>query len=49
MLFVIKNKNLLKTYGRKARRRVEANFDQNLLTEKLSEFIDLKRKLIKFA
>ena len=43
MLFVIKNKNLLKIYGRKARRRVEVNFDENLLTKKFLEFIDLRK------
>ncbi len=46
MLFVMKNKNLLKTYGRKARRRVEMNFNEDLLAKKLFEFINLKRKLL---
>jgi glycosyltransferase involved in cell wall biosynthesis len=41
MLFAIKNKKLLKIYGQKARRRVEINFDENLLTKKFLEFIDL--------
>ena len=43
MLFAIKNKNLLKIYGQKARRRVEINFDENLLTKKFLEFIDLRK------
>ena len=46
MLFVMKNKNLLKTFGQKARRRVEMNFDEDLLAKKLFEFINLKRKLL---
>jgi hypothetical protein len=43
MLFAIKNKKLLKIYGQKARRRVEINFDENLLTKKFLEFIDLRK------
>ena len=46
MLFVMKNKNLLKAFGQKARRRVEMNFDEDLLAKKLFEFINLKRKLL---
>ena len=49
MLFAIKNRNLLKIFGQKARKRVEMNFDEDLLTKKLLEFINLKIKLIKFT
>ena len=42
MLFAIKNRTLLKKYGREARKRVEKKFDENLLTKKLLEFINLK-------
>lgn len=48
MLFVLKNRNLLKIYGRNARKRVEMNFAEDLITKKLFEFINLKKKLIKF-
>jgi glycosyltransferase involved in cell wall biosynthesis len=49
MLFALKNRNLLKIFGQKARKRVEMNFDEDLLTKKLLEFINLKIKLIKFT
>ena len=42
MLFVLKNRNLIKTWGQKARKRVEMNFDKNLLTKKLLEFLHSK-------
>jgi glycosyltransferase involved in cell wall biosynthesis len=40
MLFVIKNKKLLKRYGQRARKRVEKNFEENLISQKLLEFIN---------
>ena len=40
MLFVIKNKKLLKKYGKNARKRVEKNFEENLITQKFLEFIN---------
>ena len=40
MLFAIKNKKLLKKYGQKARRRVEKNFQENLISKKFLEFIN---------
>lgn len=46
MLYVIKNRNLLKMYGKKARKRVEIDFNENLLTKKFLDFIN-KKKLIK--
>jgi len=42
MLFVLKNRNLLKILGQKARKRVELNFEENLLTTKLLEFFNSK-------
>ena len=42
MLFAVKNRSLLKKYGREARKRVEKKFDANLITKKLLEFINLK-------
>ena len=42
MLFVLKNRNLLKIWGQKAKKRVELNFDENLLTKKLLEFFHSK-------
>ena len=39
MLFVIKNKKMLKKFGLKSRLRVEKDFDENLISEKLLEFI----------
>jgi glycosyltransferase involved in cell wall biosynthesis len=42
MLFVLKNRNLLKIWGQKAKKRVELNFDENLLTKKLLEFFQSK-------
>ncbi len=40
MIFAIKNKRLLKKYGKSARKRVEQNFDENLISQKLLEFIN---------
>jgi glycosyltransferase involved in cell wall biosynthesis len=48
MLFVLKNRNLLKIYGRNARKRAEMNFNEKLLVKKFLEFINLKKKLVKF-
>lgn len=42
MLFVIKNRKLIKKYGLKARKRVEKKFDENLISIKLLNFINLK-------
>ena len=42
MLFVIKNKRLLKKYGKRARKRVEIKFEENLISEKFLEFIKSK-------
>jgi glycosyltransferase involved in cell wall biosynthesis len=46
MLYAINNRNLLKTYGKKARKRVVINFNANLLAKKFLDFIN-KKKLIK--
>jgi|694.fasta_scaffold120914_2 glycosyltransferase involved in cell wall biosynthesis len=40
MLFVIRNKKLLKSYGQRARKRVKKNFEENLISKKLLEFIN---------
>ena len=40
MLFVIKNKNLLKKYGQRARKRVKKNFEENLVTQRFLEFVN---------
>ena len=42
MLFVIKNKKLIKKYGKNARKRVKKNFDENVISQKFLEFINLK-------
>lgn len=42
MLFILKNKKLLKKYGQRARKRVEENFEENLISQKLFEFISSK-------
>ena len=42
MLFILKNKKLLKKYGQRARKRVEENFEENLISQKLFEFINSK-------
>lgn len=42
ILYVIKNKNLVKKYGKNARKMVKINFDENLLTKKLCNFIKSK-------
>jgi glycosyltransferase involved in cell wall biosynthesis len=39
MLYVIKNRKLLKKYGKRARKRVEKKFEENLISEKFLEFI----------
>ena len=39
MLLVIKNRKLLKKYGKRARKRVEKKFEENLISEKFLEFI----------
>ena len=39
MLFVIKNRKLLKKYGQRARKRVKKKFEENLISEKFLEFI----------
>ena len=39
MIFAIKNRALLKKYGRAARKRVEKKFDENLISQKFIEFI----------
>ena len=42
MLFIIKNKNQLKKYGKQARKRVEKNYEENLISQKFLEFINSK-------
>ena len=42
MIFVIKNKKLLKDCGISARKRVEKNFDENFVSQKFLEFINSK-------
>ena len=42
MLTVITNKNLLKKFGKRARKRVKKDFDDNLISQKLLEFIDAR-------
>lgn len=42
MLLVIKNRKLLKKYGKRARKRVEIKFEENLISEKFLEFIKSK-------
>ena len=42
MIFVVKNKKLLKYYGKRARKRVVKNFDENLFGQKFLEFINSK-------
>ena len=41
MLFIIKNKKLVKKYGTSAKKRVLKNFEQSLLSKKLLKFINL--------
>lgn len=48
MLYIINNKNLVRQYGKLARRRVVIDFNQNLLSKKLLEFIDKRLKLLNF-
>ena len=40
MIFVIRNKKLLKKYGQRARKRVKKKFEENLISEKFLEFIN---------
>jgi glycosyltransferase involved in cell wall biosynthesis len=40
MVFVIRNKRLLKKFGQRARKRVEKNFEENLISQKFLEFIN---------
>jgi glycosyltransferase involved in cell wall biosynthesis len=40
MVLVIRNKKLLKKYGQRARKRVEKNFEENLISKKFLEFIN---------
>ena len=40
MIFAIKNKKLVKKYGKKARERVEEKFEENLISKKFLEFIN---------
>lgn len=42
MLFVLKNKKILKVYGKRARKRVEKKYEENLFGQKFLEFINLK-------
>ena len=45
MLFAIKNKRLLKEYGKAAKERVKKKFNEDLISEKFLKFINLKIKL----
>ena len=40
MIFVIRNKKLLKKYGQRARKRVKKKFQESLVSEKFLEFIN---------
>ncbi len=40
MLKIIKNKKLIKKYGRQAKIRVKKDFEQNIITKKLARFIN---------
>ena len=42
MIFVIKNKKLLKKYGIKARKRAKKKFDENLVSNEFLKFINEK-------
>ena len=42
MVFVIKNKRLLKKFGQRARKRAKKNFEENLISQKFLEFINSK-------
>ena len=42
MVFVLKNKRLLKKFGQRARKRVKKNFEENLISQKFLEFIKSK-------
>ena len=39
MVFILKNKKMIKKYAYKSRKRVEKEFDQNLISQKLLKFI----------
>ena len=39
MVFILKNKKMIKKYAHNSRKRVEKDFDQNLISEKLLKFI----------
>jgi len=41
-VFAIKNKKLLKKYGKHGRKRVIKNFNEKLMSEKFLEFINSK-------
>ena len=41
MLYVIKNKKLVKKYGISAKKRVIRDFEQSLITKKFLKFINL--------
>ena len=41
MLFIIKNKKLVKKYGLLGKRRVLKDFNQNLISKKLLDLINL--------
>ena len=40
MLYIIKNKKLVKNYGISARKKILKDFEQSVITEKLLKFID---------
>jgi len=42
MLYVLKNKDLVKKYGNLARKRAMKDFEQSIITKKLLEFIELR-------
>ena len=42
MLFIIKNKRLLRKYGLRASKRVKKNFEENMMSQKLLDFINLR-------
>ena len=47
MILVLKNKKKLKSYGKRARKRVEKKYEENLFSQKFLEFIDLKINYMK--
>ena len=42
MIFVIRNKKLLKYYGKNARKRAEKSYEENLVGQEFLEFINSK-------